>query len=348
MERLLKGGGGPDTAFEERGTRRLSHLPRPAGRETKSQAKMARPQEFDGRYTPTWNVLRVNWIMTVERYLYNCHVEEEMYSSFAYSYLSDKCQAWFDNCFLVNPNPPWDEAAAALKQRYLPLDHTDRLLKQFDRISQYGTIREYVDAFQVMVSALQLASIMKTEAELIRRFTDGLKNREDRLHLLMRGCSTITDCYQVMLLVEGARASTSSFPRDSAWRDKRRNKKRFKKLLQLEQEEMEEEAGVRRLNRLQGKEKDKALEEGRCLECGKEGHWWRVCPNLRPKSHRRMKKDSKTRGTQRKKFKKMEKGSLEEEEEDSDPSSTSSEGTSTEDSSPNEEPDPSKGEESGR
>ena len=31
--------------------------------------------------------------------------------------------------------------------------------------------------------------------------------------------------------------------------------------------------------------KKKAKEDGACLECGKTGHWWSNCPDLKPKSH---------------------------------------------------------------
>jgi hypothetical protein len=34
---------------------------------------------------------------------------------------------------------------------------------------------------------------------------------------------------------------------------------------------------------LEGAPKEKAISEGACLECGSTAHWWRNCPNLKPK-----------------------------------------------------------------
>ena len=63
-------------------------------RDEPARAKLAPPPKFDGRYREEYNIL--NWILTVERYLYNCNKPESVYSSYAYTYLDREVQVWFD------------------------------------------------------------------------------------------------------------------------------------------------------------------------------------------------------------------------------------------------------------
>ena len=123
-------------AFDHRGSRRFTQEEPEYRGSTK--AKLSTPPAFEGKYTEEYNIL--NWIVTVERYLYNCDISREMYSSYAYTYMAKVVQAWFDTRFLANPQPDWETAVAALKTRYLPMDHVPRLLRKFANFKQFRSL----------------------------------------------------------------------------------------------------------------------------------------------------------------------------------------------------------------
>ena len=190
--------------FEDRGTRRLT-MTRPVagGRDEPARAKLAPPPTFDGRYKEEYNVL--NWIMTVERYLYNCNKGEAVFSSYAYTYLDKEVQVWFDHRFLSTPLPPWEEMTAAMIKRYLPLNHSSRLVRRFTGIRQVGSLMQYVDRFQNLLSALGLAGIQKSSTKCIGQFIDGLKEQEDRKTPLLRKPTTMEECYELVTQILGAK-----------------------------------------------------------------------------------------------------------------------------------------------
>ena len=241
------------------------------------RAKLATPPIFEGKYTEVWNIL--NWILIVERYLFNCDVEEELYSNFAFTFLGVIAQAWFENRFLRDPMPPWEEATLALKSRYLPTDHVTRLLRKFVNTRQQRSLADYVDEYQILVSAMQLTGINKSETELVRQFIDGLSVYEDRMNMLVRKLGNMEEAYEPATMIRGARRTAAAQnsgagPDYSASTVAHRNNSDRKKFNNMTNFKLSDSA------------KRKAKEDGACLECGKTGHWWRNCPDLKPKSHR--------------------------------------------------------------
>ena len=218
---------------------------------TGNRAKLKQPPIFKGTYSEFNNIL--NWIITVERYLFNCDVTEELYPTYAYTYMTETVQAWYDNYFLVDKLPKWDTVVEALKKRYLPTNHVPRLLRKFEQTRQARSLLGYVDEFQIVVSALQLVDIHKSEEELVRHFIDGLRNFEDRMNMLTQGVQTLDRCYEMATLIQGARAVAG--PPTGTDKDRRK------------------------LNKLTGSAKKEAFKKDLCLSCGKSGHWWRECPN---------------------------------------------------------------------
>ena len=322
-------------AFQNRGTRRMTmgaaattHTgPNIPGQMsyaiTGTKARLQTPHLFDGTYTEEYNIL--NWIIMVERYLYNCGIPEEMYSSYAYTYLIRLVQAWFDHMFFSNPVPPWDLAVTKFKIRYLPIDHVTRLLRKFAAIRQLRSLREYSDKFQILVSAMNLTNISKSQEELVRQYIDGVQNFEDRMTMLTQKCDTLEHCYGLATLIQGARQVPSGYSERSPGNNRNiKDQKRF--------------------NRLEGAAKKAAFEKGNCLECGKSGHFWRKCPDLKPKSYRFEKK------TERKKKKvfKLEAPEPEQEEEETQDPPIEEKGAddSSEEGTPNGGSDSSEGEES--
>ena len=141
----------------------------------------------------------------MERYLFNCDVEEELYSNFAFTFLGVIAQAWFENRFLRDPMPPWEEATLALKSRYLPTDHVTRLLRKFVNTRQQRSLADYVDEYQILVSAMQLTGINKSETELVCQFIDSLSVYEDRMNMLVRKLDNMEEAYELATMIRGAR-----------------------------------------------------------------------------------------------------------------------------------------------
>ena len=118
-----------------------------------------------------------------------------------------------------------------------------------------------------MVSALDMAGIRKTQTELVRQFIDGLREQDYFITLLTRECKDINTCYSLITLIRGAKTVGYEYDAEvgPAQRKNKKDRKRF--------------------NRLEGKAKAAAKKDGNCLECGKKGHWWRNCPDLKPKAY---------------------------------------------------------------
>ena len=128
----------------------------------KNRAKLSTPPIFNGTYSEEYNIL--NWIIAVQQYLLQC---ESAYLSFVYTYLGTTCQAWFNTKFVGNPTPPWPDATAALTWWYLPIDYVARLVRKFAGIKQQRTLMDYMEKFQILISALQLAAVEKSMVELL-------------------------------------------------------------------------------------------------------------------------------------------------------------------------------------
>eukprot|EP00961_Rhodomonas_salina_P224526 3035440-Rhodomonas_salina.1 len=70
--------------------------------------------------------------------------------------------------------------------RYLPPDHNIRLQLVFERTVQRTTLLEYVERFQILDSAVQLAELVISDENKVLQFLKGLQKPEDRRFLLER------------------------------------------------------------------------------------------------------------------------------------------------------------------
>ena len=165
---------------------------------------------------------------------------------------------------------------------------------------------------------------------MVRQFIDGLKNVEDRMSMLTRRLTTLEECYELATMIQGARAVSKDEHTQGGYKERQGKYKDYKAFKKLD-----------------AAAKKKAQKEGACLECGKMGHWWRVCKDLKPKAYQ-MDNSQRSRGQKGKKQARVcaaaeeeskEEPTKDEEEEESEDSSDRTE-------SPNEELDSSEGEES--
>lgn len=241
------------------GSDRRSTLYTEGGTEVPSSQlpKLEKPEIYNGEYTVTYSVL--NWIDTVEDYLEShSRLTEDRYSRYAATYMGKKVRMWYKNKF-QRTKPAWDDLKEALKKRYLPGDHVLHVLKLYENTVQRGRPMEYVEKYQEVIVTVQTAGIEKSETEHILHFITGLREESDRRILLENTPVTLEDAYRRVMCLRQARTLARS--------ENRGNPSTGKEYRAMEA----------RLNMLEGKAKEHALQKGYCIGCGKPGHWVKFC-----------------------------------------------------------------------
>ena len=99
------------------------------------------------------------------------------------------------------------------------------------------------------------------------------------MNMLVRKLDNMEEAYELATMIRGACRTAAvqnsgAGPDYSASMVARRNNTDRKKFNNMTSFKLSDSA------------KKKAKEDRACLECGKTGHWWRNCPDLKPKSHR--------------------------------------------------------------
>jgi hypothetical protein len=248
----------------------------PAQRESSSQRpKMETPDHFNGEYSEEVNVL--NWIDAVEAYLLVCNTPRDKWPAYARSYTGSKVKTWWTVAFRQQMGlPSWGQVKQAITARYLPPDHALRVQVRFETTGQYRMkLVEYVERFQVVAAAVELANLKLTEKQQILQFIRGLTREEDRRYVLEKEPETLDDCYNAVVnLLQSRRLSLRhlSGPELGEGKYEREGRK------------------DRKLHKLEGAAKKKAFAEGRCIGCGKAGHFVAQCPDLATKVQRIYKK----------------------------------------------------------
>lgn len=230
--------------------------------------KLERPREFGGEYSVLYSVL--NWIASVDQYLkQHERLAESEYSVYARTYMSQTVQAWMDAQYGVGAKPPWEDLQEEMKDRYLPADHDLQLESKFEKIWQQESLVEYVENFQVLVSAMIFAGVIKTEKRLILQFIKGLTQEEDRRFMAAREPQTLKATYKSVTMlrqvktVSGPEGVVSTPGRKHAPTEAAEGDKHPKFFL------------------LSAAEKQRAFETGRCVGCGKSGHFISQCPLIK-------------------------------------------------------------------
>lgn len=285
---------------------------------SRQRPKLEKPLSFEGDYSPVQNVL--NWVSSVEKYLTICQTDEDQFTPYARTYMGLTVQSWMDAAF-GDRTPHWSELVTALKKRYLPVDHEDRLEQKFESVSQKSTLTEYVEQFQRLDAAMTNSDLKVRETRKIRQFIKGLSQVEDRRFILQQKCNTMQDVYEEVTILRQA------------------------KVMARGRESEEGRRKSKRLSKLEGKAKQDAWEKGLCLGCGSKDHFINKCPTTKKfeRTLKRMEKYSSKKKPKpgQRRYNKMSRGEDQGSEEDSsdssDESSSSSEEEDQEDTDPKEE-----------
>jgi hypothetical protein len=216
--------------------------------------KIPPPRRFEGTYSEEYNIL--NWVLVLIRYLEAHDISEDKFVRYSYNLFSETVQLWYDSAFPEEPE--WETLKGALFDRYLPLDHNIRVKLRFERTAQETTLLAYVESFQRILSAISFADIHISEEDRIFQFIRGLRKEEDRKYLLEQNCESMQRVYRAVIQL---RQSKTMARYVLGTRRPSPKKKKY--------------------NKLQGKEREKAFAEGRCLGCGQVGHYVKDCKNSR-------------------------------------------------------------------
>lgn len=179
-------------------------------------------------------------------------------------------QSWMNALFGEGATPSWEDLEEAMKDRYLVQDHEIRLETKFEQLRQKPgeTLTKFVEDFQVMLAAMKLAKVERSEARQILQFIKGLTYEDDRRFILGRDPKTLSELYQNVTRLRQAKAfgSTAGSGREGGFLRERDGIKKKKKFRLLE-----------------GTDKQRAYESGACIGCGKKGHYLRECPTEKKK-----------------------------------------------------------------
>jgi hypothetical protein len=175
-----------------------------------------------------------------------------------------KVQAWMDALFHTTVSPPWDELVEELKSRYLPDDHTLRVERLFGTTVQTGSLRAYVEQFQLLEAAIILGGVELNDREKVSQFVQGLTQEQERYQVISKDPKNLKECYRVISLIRQARllASSSGQSRQT-------------------QSEAVESNSLRHLHSLRHEFLAKFPDSPTrlaCLRCGSKGHQLLLCP----------------------------------------------------------------------
>ena len=89
----------------------------------------------------------------------------------------------------------WDEMKMILKEKYVPTSYQQRMLDQWQRISQGSKpVRDYISKFDDFLSRYDLG---EEESVILSRFRTGLRDDLQR-ELFLREVSTVQEAYELV------------------------------------------------------------------------------------------------------------------------------------------------------
>lgn len=247
-----------DTMFTEGGTAVSQGKP-----------KMEKPETYNGEYTVLYSVL--NWLRSVQKYLKPHNIHTDLYPQYAYTYMGKNVKAWYDARFAVE-DPTWKVFSEAIKARYLPEDHDIQVTKRYENIVQTGNLMDYVEKWQSLMVAVTAAGITRTDKDHVIQFITGLSKMEDRKSILDKDPRTLEDVYKAVTKIRHYSLLAHKYSRTEDHGYRAREGK-----IRSEEKKDGTRGWKRKLLLLQGAEKQAAFRDGRCIGCGKKGHFLADC-----------------------------------------------------------------------
>ena len=221
-----------------------------------NKPKMEKPETYNGEYTVLYSVL--NWLKSVQTYLERHDIPISQYPQYAYAYMGKSVKAWYDGLVGDEENLPWSDFCTAIKERYLPTDHVLQVTKQYENVTQTGTLEDYVEKWQSLMVAVRAAKINRSEEDHVIQFVTGLARLEDRKAILDHDPKTLVECYRHVTTIRHYTLLAHRYDRTGG--------------NPMTQENHDA------LEILQGAAKTEAFPKGVCIGCGKLDHFLANCP----------------------------------------------------------------------
>ena len=248
---------------------------------------------FSGK--PTESV--VGWISSVEDALVAMNINDEL-TAIAYAVLGlkDAAQAWWQTKkqaapLGVLPYKNWGSFCKGITNAFQPVNHSQQIRLQLQRLKQTTSVREYTTTFLELVGQLNHID----EDDKVVYYTNGLKS-QTRMELTYKVPRTLEKAIDLATKFDNAlwnERNRGSFG-DNKFRNKGQNfgmkEKKFKKTdYQRNKYEEKGESSTKPAPKFQGKPK------GTCYVCGKVEHFAKDCPKRQGKVNN-MEEEEKSQG----------------------------------------------------
>ena len=222
--------------------------------------------------------------------------------------MSETVQAWMDATFSEH-NPPWEHFAKAIVERWIPVDHDQRLELAFQRMKQRDTLLHYVEQWQILDSALTFSKVYIADSRKVLGFAQGMREQDERFKVIQEKPQTLAEVYAIVQAIRQSKvlALATNSRRDKSPRARRKKRESGSKRRLYKVETVEE--AERALKKLEGATKKKAWDTWTCLNCGQMGHLIAGCPSLKFNIKAAVKKYAKLYAKNPKKYEKHTKPS---------------------------------------
>jgi hypothetical protein len=178
--------------------------------------------------------------------------------------MDPKVQAWMDALFHTTVSPPWDELVEELKLRYLADDHCLRVELKLRATVQTGTLRAYMEQFQLMEATIILAGVDLNDREKVTQFVEGLAREQERYEVILTKPQSLKDCYTVVSQIRQAHTLSRHAGQPGQNQAKAAKSGSLKQLKSVRKEVL-------------AKFPDKPARSA-CLRCGSKAHLLLLCP----------------------------------------------------------------------